>query len=285
MEPGIEGGEQSGTDMSSLEFILLGHDLAPLDEGVFSERVSDPNRDPHQEHSELTGLSRRNTKNVGYAYIFGGGDMKIGTMVGVTEDEVVDLLRYKGLQAKLNWRKKIEGSDYKEPTKREKATIAKGAVVKKKFEDAITGLKFLKDDMTQTAKTRGWIKSIAGHKLITRKPHAALNTRLQGGGAAACKLWSIIIRMMLTNGKVGLLNLPIIEAATADLKREGLSLGKDFLQLLWVHDENQYGHRKGLGPTIKRVSNEAAQRAGEILGLRGRFRTDTKTGSSWAHTH
>jgi DNA polymerase-1 len=284
-EAGIEGWEMSGTDMSSLEFILLGHDLQPLDEGVFSERVSDPSRDPHQEHSELTGLSRKNTKNVGYAYIFGGGDMKIGVMVGVTDEEIRDLLKYRGLAGKLNWRKKIEGADYKEPSDREKATIAKGAMVKKKFEDAITGLKFVKDDMTATAKSRGWIKSIAGHKLICRKPHAALNTRLQGGGAAACKLWIIIFHMVMQNGKIGLLNLPTIEKAVADMPREGLKWGVDYIQMLWVHDEMQHGHRKGLGPVIKRVSNAAAQRAGEILKLRGRFRTDTKTGSSWAHTH
>lgn len=279
-----EDDEMSGTDMSSLEFILLGHDLYPLDEGVFSDRVSDPNRDPHAEHSELTGLNRANTKNVGYAYIFGGGDEKIGVMVGVTDAEIKDLLKYKGLMMKLRWRKKILGVKYKEPTDREKATLAKGAIVKKKFEDAITGLKYLKDDMTATAKERGWIKSISGAKIITRKPHAALNTRLQGGGATACKLWDIITNMMLGDGTIGI-PLPLIEAATKDLKREGLARGIDFYQMLWVHDELQFGHRKGLGPIIKRVSNEAAARTGEILGLRGKFRTDTKTGPSWAWTH
>lgn len=277
------GWEMSGTDMSSLEFILLGHDLHPLDEGVFSERVSDPDRDPHAEHAELTGLNRKQTKNVGYAYIFGGGDLKIGTMMGVDDGEIPSLLRYKGLQGKLNFKKRIEGADYKEPTSREKATIAKGAITKKKFEDAITGLKFLKDDMTLTAKERHWIKSIAGHKLVARKPHAALNTRLQGGGAAACKLWIILFHMMMRNGRLEVLRLQNIEAAVPEYN--GLRLKEDFNQVLWVHDEMQIEHKRGLGPVIKRVSNDAAKRAGEVLGLRGVFRTDTKTGASWAFTH
>lgn len=277
------GWEMSGTDMSSLEFIMLGHDLYPLDGGVFSDRVSDPNRDPHQEHSDLTGLGRAATKNVGYAYIFGGGDYKIGIMIGVTEDEIPALLKTKGLQGKINFRKRIMGPDYKEPSDRDKAIIAKGSIVKKKFEDAIVGLKYLKDDMTETAKARGWIKSIDGSKLVVRKAHAALNARLQGGGAAACKLWDIIVHMML-EGPLDV-PLPIIEGHLTDITPEGLTRGVDFQQVLWVHDELQFEHKPGLGPIIKRVSNDAAQRAGVILGLRGRFRTDTKTGSSWAHTH
>lgn len=279
------GWEMSGTDMSSLEFILLGHDLYPLDEGVFSERVSDPNRDPHAEHSALTGLPRRATKNVGYGYIFGAGIPKLGSMVGVDDAEIPELLKYKGLQAQLNFRKKIEGKDYKEPNDRDKAIIAKGAIVKKKFEGAITGLKFLKDDMTAIAKERGWLKSIAGHKLVARKPHAALNTRLQGGGAAACKLWLIIIRMALTNGRLEVLRLPMIEAAAKALPCEDLKLREDFNMTVWVHDEGQFEHRPGLGPVIKRVSNNSARVTGEVLGLRGRFRTDTKTGTSWSWTH
>ncbi len=281
-----EGWELSGTDMSSLEFILLGHDLYPLDEGVFSERVSDPSRDPHQEHSELTGLGRSDTKNVGYAYIFGAGDIKLGVMVGVTADEIKDLLKFKGLQGKLNWRKKILGADYKEPSEREKATLAKGAIVKKKFEDAITGLSFLKNDMTAIAKERGWIKSIAGHKLVCRKPHAALNTRLQGGGAAACKLWMILMHMKLRDGHISI-PLPLIESLSEFKAGDchQMILGKDYNQVLWVHDELQSEHRKGLGPIFKSVSLEASQRAGEILGLKGRFRTDTKHGRSWAETH
>jgi DNA polymerase I-like protein with 3'-5' exonuclease and polymerase domains len=279
------GWEMSGTDMSSLEFILLGHDLHPLDEGVFSERVSDPERDPHAEHAELTGLSRKQTKNVGYAYIFGGGDFKIGSMMGVDDAEIPALLKYPGLRAKLNFRKKIEGKDYKEPCDREKATIAKGAITKKKFEDAIVGLKYIKDDMTAIAKDRKWIKSIAGHKLVARKPHAALNTRLQGGGAAACKLWIILFHMMLRGGRLDVLRLPSIEQAATHGVSPRMVLGRDFNQVLWVHDEMQHEHKPGLGQVIREVSNAAAKRAGEVLGLRGVFRTDTKTGSSWAFTH
>lgn len=262
---GREGWEMTGTDMSSLEFILLGHDLHPLDGGTFSERVCDPERDPHQEHAALTGLSRRDTKTTGYAYIFGAGDAKIGFGVGFTEEEIPELLRSKSLAGKLRWKRKMLGATYEEPNERTKAAISKGAVVKKRFEEAITGLKDLKKNMGEIAKERGWIKSITGGKLTIRKPHATLNARLQGGGAGACKLW-----MILLNKK---------------LKERGLIWGRDYMQMLFVHDELQFGHRKGLGGAIAEASQEAAKETGRILGLHGEFRTESKTGTSWAATH
>ncbi len=199
------------------------------------------------------------------AYIFGAGDEKIGTGVGYTPAEVPALLKSKSLAGKLRFKKRIMGNDYEEPNERTKCFIAKGAMVKKKFEDAIVGLKYLKEDMTAIAKERGWIKCITGAKLIARKPHAALNTRLQGSGAAACKVWDIECHRLF--------------------KAAGLVLGKDYVQMLWVHDELQFAHRKGLGPTIRKLANEAAANASKIIGLRGTLRTEGKTGRNWAETH
>jgi DNA polymerase-1 len=264
-EPVTKGWELTGTDKSSLEFILLGHDLYPLDGGEFSERVCDPNRDPHAEHGELTGLGRKDTKTTGYAYIYGAGAPKIGHGVGFDEDDRERLLGSTALAGRLRWMRRTLGRRYEEPNETEKCYIARGYEVIKKFEGGITGLKELKSQMTEVAKTRGWIKSIIGHKLICRKEHAALNTRLQGSGAAVCKMWIIEFRRRMI--------------AAGYLPR------RDFNILLWVHDEMQVEHRPGLGPVVGRISNEASKAVSKAVGLRGEFRTDFKTGPSWAHTH
>lgn len=257
--------ELTGTDMSSLEFILLGNYLQPHDGGAFTERVCDPERDPHAEHGALAGLTRGEAKTMGYLYIYGGGAMKAGKEVGVEEDEIGTLLLDKGLPNRLRFMKKIMGELYEEPSDLDKAAIVKGARVKKKFEDAITGLKDLMQDMKSVAESRGYILCIDGRKLHVRKPHATLNTCLQGGGASACKLWIILLHQKL-------------EAA-------GYRLTVHYNGILWVYDEVQLEHQPGMGPTIARLSNEAAGKAGELLGLRGRFRTESKTDVTWAGTH
>lgn len=258
--------EMSGTDCSSLEFICLGHDLYPYDDGVFSARVCDPERDPHQEHGELTGLGRRDSKTVGYAYIFGAGAPNIGEQVGLNaDDDPAALASSASVISRLRWMQKTLGREYKEPDEHQKALIGKGYVVIGKFEDAIVGIKDLKKALKEMAAEKGYILALDGRKLMIRKAHAALNTRLQGNGAVICKLWMILLHQKL--------------------KAQGLRLRVDFNQVLWVHDELQFEHRPGLGELFKRLSDEAVKEAGQMLGLRGVLRTETKTGHNWADTH
>jgi hypothetical protein len=259
-----DGWELTGSDMSSLEFICLGHYLHPLDGGVFSERVCDPGRDAHTEHGVMTGLGRAPTKTIWYAYIYGAGKLNIGSSVGVTDDEVADLQDDKGMLATLKWMQRNLGDDYREPSDHNKALIAKGGTVIKKFEAAITGLKELKEATAKEA-ARGWIVALDGRKLVIRKAFAALNTKLQGAGAIACKVWIIIFQRRMAGA--------------------GYHLKVDYNQVLWVHDEKQIEHRPGIGEAIKSISNEAAKEAGEFLGLKGSFRTESKTGRNWAETH
>lgn len=188
-----EGRQQTGTDASSLELLCLGHYLEPLDGGVFSERVSDPNRDPHAEHAEMIGEARDDTKTTTYAYVYGAGPGKVGTTLSLDPSEVPDLLRYGPLKGILAWKKRCEGADYVEPDETGKARLAKGHRVIKAFEEKIPGLKDLKDSVMAMAAARGWLKGLDGRKLYVRKPHAALNTLLQGAGAIICKLWMTLV--------------------------------------------------------------------------------------------
>lgn len=260
-------GEMTGTDASSLELICLGHYLFPHDGGAFSERVCDPARDPHQEHSEITGETREDTKTATYASIYGAGAAKVGEGLSLSPEEIPELLTYKPLKNVLSWQRRIQGDAYVEPDDIGKARIAKGHRVIKAFEDGIPGWKELKEGISAVAQERGWIKGLDGRKLYVRKPHASLNTALQGAGAIICKLWMILVHRKLKEAGLGHLSPRYVA------------------QVAWVHDELQFEHAPGLGDTIGNISKTAIREAGEILGLRGVLRADYKTGATWAQTH
>lgn len=260
-----DGWEETGVDASSLELIDLGHYLYSRDGGKFSERVCDPTRDPHTEHSELTQMTRADTKTTTYLYVYGGSAYKLSLALDVTPEEIPELLTYRGLPMLLRALEKRFDADFvRKMDDRQKAKLAKARLILLKFEKGIEGIKDLKDNITEVA-ARGWLKAIDGSRIHVRKKHAALNSILQSAGAISCKVW-----MMLVHRR---------------LEELGYVKGRDWKQILWVHDELQFTHRPGLGPIIKQVAEECMVLAGEMLGLKGRYRTDGKTGANWAECH
>jgi DNA polymerase-1 len=282
-----EGLEMTGTDASSLELLCLGHYLAPFDGGAFSERVSDPDRDPHTEHGEITGLNRNDTKTVTYLSIYGGGAGRAAEELELEDGEQEGLLAYQHLPMLLRNKARMEGDDYREPSDREKALLAKGHKVIKAFETGIPGWKDLKDKVTEAGRIRRWLRGLDGRKLYIRKPHASLNTLLQGAGAIICKLWMILLHTKLASLGLGVLVYDPGFGTVPDAMPP-VVLGNEnniVQQLAWVHDELQFEHTPGLGDLIGKLSREAIREAGEILQFRGVLRSDYKTGRSWAETH
>ena len=261
-----EGWEQTGVDASSLELIDLGHYLHPLDGGAFSARVCDPSRDPHKEHAEIAGgMTRAEAKTTIYLKVYGGSAYKLSLALDVSEDEVFELLRYKGLPMLLkNLAKRFDEEFVAKLDDRQRAKISKARQIIVKLEAGIVGLKELAEAVSQAAE-RGFLKALDGSRIIVRKAHAALNSLLQSAGALSCKLWMVLVHQ--------------------ELERRGLRKGVDWKQLLWVHDELQFTHRPGLGPIIKEIAEQRMVQAGEMLGLRGRYRTSGITGRNWAECH
>lgn len=260
-----EGWEQTGVDASSLELIDLGHYLFPFDEGKFSERVCDPKRDPHQEHADMADMTRGDAKTTIYLKVYGGSAYKLSLDIDIGEHEIISNLGYKGLPMLLRSLEKRFDRDFVDKLDdRQRAKIAKARQIIIKLEAGIEGLAKL-IEAVQKAAERGWLKGIDGSRIHVRKAYSALNSLLQSAGAITCKLWMMLVHR--------------------ELKRRGLVKGKDWKQMLWVHDELQFTHRPGLGPVIKEVAEQCMVQAGEMLGLRGRYRTDGKTGNNWAECH
>lgn len=137
-----------GVDASGLELRCLGHYMATYDDGAYAEVVS--KGDVHTRTQQATGLPSRNAaKTFIYAFIYGAGDYKIGTIIG------------KGAAAGKN--------------------------LKAKFLAEFPALAALKSKVENVARNRGVLLSLDGAPMKVRSLHSALNTLLQGAGALIMK--------------------------------------------------------------------------------------------------
>ena len=152
---------QIGCDASGLELRCLAHYMAAYDGGAYAHVIL--NGDIHTENQKAAGLETRDqAKRFIYAFLYGAGDVKLGS--------VVDPLATEDVQRKA------------------------GKNLKAKFFKKLPAMKALITDVQNTAEKRGWLRGLDGRKLYIRSLHSALNTLLQSAGAvvmkkATCILW------------------------------------------------------------------------------------------------
>jgi len=148
-----------GVDASGLELRMLAHYMN--DEGYINEVV---NGDIHTANQNAAGLeSRDKAKTFIYAFIYGAGSKKIGSIIGGTERD--------------------------------------GDRVKEKFLRATPSLRSLREKVERVAQRR-WVKGLDGRKIIIRQPHAALNTLLQGAGAIVMKYALTLLEEYVNNKRI-----------------------------------------------------------------------------------
>jgi DNA polymerase I len=145
-----EGYKLVGIDASGLELRMLAH---YMNDKEYTNEVI--NGDIHTTNQKLAGLKSRNqAKTFIYAFLYGAGDAKIGTVVGGTKKD--------------------------------------GARLKKSFLNNLPPLKHLRDSVKREA-AKGFVKGLDGRKVFVRSEHAALNTKLQSAGAIVMKMAKIIL--------------------------------------------------------------------------------------------
>lgn len=145
-----EGYKLVGIDASGLELRMLAH---YMNDKEYTNEVI--NGDIHTTNQKLAGLKSRNqAKTFIYAFLYGAGDAKIGTVVGGTKKD--------------------------------------GARLKKSFLHNLPPLKHLRDRVKREA-AKGFVKGLDGRKVFVRSEHAALNTKLQSAGAIVMKMAKIIL--------------------------------------------------------------------------------------------
>ena len=150
-----------GIDASGLEGRMLAHHI---NNAGFTHDVTDG--DIHSNNQKALNLESRNTaKAILYAFIYGAGDSKLGSMVG--------------------------------------GDTKAGRRIRDTLLDSIPSLRSLVNRIQGQAK-RGHLVGIDGRKIFVRSQHAALNSQLQGDGAIVMKQALIIFNQKLKkfNGKV-----------------------------------------------------------------------------------
>lgn len=141
-----------------------------------------------------------------------------------------------------------------------------GKRLKAKFFKAIPAIKCLIDDVQAAVSARPWLYGIDKRRLHVRSKHAALNTLLQSAGAVLVKLATVICN----------------KEAKA---RFGWVQGRDYTQILHVHDEAQFQcpveHAEALG----KLFVESIEMAGRHFAMRCPTTGEYKIGNNWAETH
>lgn len=137
-----------GADASGLELRCLAHFMARWDKGEYAKVILEG--DIHSVNQAAAGLPTRDmAKTFIYAFLYGGGDGKIGSIVG------------KGAKA--------------------------GGQLRKKFLAGLPALGNLVDGVKAKVANPGYLKGLDGRQLHIRSDHSALNTLLQSAGALVMK--------------------------------------------------------------------------------------------------
>jgi len=165
-EPIWGAGSNYGTDCRNLftvrkKYKLVGCDASGLELRTLAHYMNDPKYtkellegDIHTANQKAAGLETRDqAKTFIYAFLYGGGDAKIGQIVG--------------------------------------GNSRAGKKLKDEFLLSTPALKRLREGVLNAVAHRKWLKGMDGRILRIRSAHSALNTLLQGAGAIIMKYWAI----------------------------------------------------------------------------------------------
>ena len=147
-----------GADASGLELRMLAHFMARYDDGAYIKVLLEG--DVHTVNMVAAGLlTRDQAKTFIYAFLYGAGDEKIGSIVGGGARE--------------------------------------GKRLKQKFLAGLPALAKLKEAVNDAVE-RGYLIGLDGRHLPIRSKHAALNTLLQSAGALVMKRACVLFYEHLT---------------------------------------------------------------------------------------
>jgi len=149
-----------GIDASGLELRMLAHYMK--DDAYTHEVVSG---DIHTANQKAAGLhTRSQAKTFIYAFLYGAGDAKIGTVVGAGAKE--------------------------------------GKELKSRFLQNTPSLEKLREQVSSIASSKGTLPGLDGRRVQVRSDHAALNTLLQSAGAIVMKQALVILNDELRRAKI-----------------------------------------------------------------------------------
>lgn len=155
-----KGKKLVGCDADALELRTLSHYMARFDNGSYGVAVDkgdkDAGTDIHTLNQRGAGLpTRDDAKTFIYAFLYGAGDAKIGSIIG--------------------------------------GNAVEGKRLKDKFFRKIPAIKRLVDQVAEVYSKTGTLKALDGNPYHIRSSHSALNTLLQGAGALVMKYYLVFL--------------------------------------------------------------------------------------------
>jgi len=154
-----------------------------------------------------------------------------------------------------------------DPNEKDEVVLRKlGATAINSFMDGVPALRKLKQLIDETIGLRGYLIGLDRRTLHCRSAFKGLNVLLQASGAAIMK------QVVVTTHNNIEQNL-------------GLVHGKDWEQLLFVHDEIQVACDPRHTELIKEQALAAFPQAQQFFGFRCPIEGDAKVGCTWADTH
>lgn len=143
-----------GVDVSGLELRCLAHYMAKYDGGAYAREILEG--DIHTTNQKAAGLPTRvKAKEFVYAYLYGAGNAKLGSLFDKGPRE--------------------------------------GRRLREQFLKRTPGLALLKKEIDRRIDLNGYLVGIDGRVLTVRSRHSALNTLLQSAGAVIVKKATVIM--------------------------------------------------------------------------------------------
>lgn len=154
------GKKMVGCDADALELRTLSHFMALYDNGAYARAVDqgdkDKGTDIHTLNQKSAGLpTRDDAKTFIYAFLYGAGEPKLGTIVGGGASE--------------------------------------GARLKNRFFKKIPAIKKLLEAVEERYREKGTLLALDKNPYHIRSSHSALNTLLQGAGALVMKYYLVFL--------------------------------------------------------------------------------------------
>lgn len=151
-----------GADQSGVELRCLSHYMGHWDKGAYAKVILEG--DVHTANQKAAGLPNRDmAKTFIYAFLYGAGNKKIGSIVQQGAKE--------GLRLKRQFLERLPALSH-----------------------LIEGIQAKVAQRDEEDKAPKYLKGLDDRQLLIRSPHAALNTLLQSAGAILAKKSMVIMR-------------------------------------------------------------------------------------------
>jgi|GEM_PF-3860189 len=132
------------------------------------------------------------------------------------------------------------------------------------FKSNLKGFAEMVKDL-ETSMIGDYLPAVDKGLLPVRSKHSLLNLALQSAGSIAVKYWMVEVHKQL--------------------QLAGYLLGRDYVQMGYIHDELDFRVREGLEHKIGPIISNAMKAVKEQLNLNVNLEAEYMTGSDWYSCH